>query len=326
MSQSIALAKKPHVIVASPGRLLDHLENTKGFNLSNLKYLVLDEADRLLNMDFGESIDKILSAIPRERNTYLYSATMTEKVQKLQRASLRKPVNVSVSDKHSTVDTLLQYYLLSPAEHKETYLVHILNELTGNSVIIFVNTCADAQKIALMLREMRFSAIPLHGDMQQAQRLGTLNKFKAGERSILVATDVIARGLDVPSVDLVINYNLPQSSKEYIHRVGRTARAGRSGRAISIVSQYDIELYQRIEKVLDKKLPVWPSDKGVVMGLKDMVSEASRTATEEMKLAAGKGKGKGKGSYKRVRGAADEKQDKDDQDRSDKPNRKYSKR
>ncbi|KAI8640188.1 P-loop containing nucleoside triphosphate hydrolase protein [Parasitella parasitica] len=283
MSQSIALSKRPHIIVCTPGRLQDHLENTKGFNLKSLKYLVLDEADRLLDMDFGPKIDQILKVIPRERNTFLFSATMTTKVAKLQRASLHKPVKVEVATKYSTVKTLLQYYLFFPLKHKDCYMVHLLNELAGNSTIIFTRTCHDTQKIAIMLRNLGFAAVPLHGQLPQTKRLGALNKFKAGTRNILVATDVASRGIDIPMVDVVINYDVPQSSKDYIHRVGRTARAGRSGKSITFVTQYDVELIQRIEKDLERKLDAFPVEKDEVMMLQERVDEAQRIATLELK-------------------------------------------
>lgn len=240
ISQQIALGKNPHVIVCTPGRLVDHLENTKGFNMKNLKFLVMDEADRLLDLDFGTEIEKVLKVIPRERNTYLFSATMTSKVEKLQRASLVNPAKVSIDTKYSTVSTLLQYYLFFPFKHKECYLTYLLNEMAGHSVIVFTLTVATSQKLSLMLRNLGFEAVCLHGQMPQPKRLGALSKFKSGIRSILIATDVASRGLDIPSVDCVINYDVPQSSKDYIHRVGRTARAGRAGKSITLVTQYFI--------------------------------------------------------------------------------------
>ncbi|CAJ0758240.1 15709_t:CDS:10 [Entrophospora sp. SA101] len=225
MTQAIALSKKPHIIIATPGRLQDHLENTKGFSLRNLKYLVMDEADKLLDMDFGPIIDKLLKVIPKERNTYLFSATMTTKVAKLQRASLNNPVKIEVSSK----------------------------------------TCNDTQRLALLLRNLGFPAIPLHGQLSQANRLGSLNKFKAGNRNILVATDVA-------------------SSKDYIHRVGRTARAGRSGKSITFVTQYDVELFQRIENVIGKKMELFPiGNKDDILLLEERVSEAQRIATLGLK-------------------------------------------
>ncbi|CAN8002654.1 unnamed protein product [Ixodes hexagonus] len=283
MTQALTLAKKPHIIIATPGRLVDHLENTKGFSLKALKYLVMDEADRILNMDFEEEVDKILRVIPRERHTYLYSATMTKKVQKLQRASLKDPVKVEVSSKYQTVEKLMQYYLFIPAKFKDVYLVHLLNELAGNSFMVFCSTCSNTQRTALLLRNLGFTAIPLHGQMGQAKRLGALNKFKSKNRSILIATDVASRGLDIPHVDCVVNFDIPTHSKDYIHRVGRTARAGRSGRAITFVTQYDVELYQRIEHLIGKKLPLYQTSEEEVMVLMERVTEAQRFAKMELK-------------------------------------------
>ncbi|XP_035226507.1 probable ATP-dependent RNA helicase DDX47 [Stegodyphus dumicola] len=290
MTQSLALSKKPHIIIATPGRLVDHLENTKGFSLRALKFLIMDEADRILDMDFEQEVDKILKAIPRERNTYLYSATMTQKVQKLQRASLTDPVKVEVSRKYQTVEKLQQYYLFIPLKHKDVYLVHVLNELPGDSIMVFCATCANTQRTAFLLRNLGFTAIPLHGKLSQAKRLGALQKFKAKSRSILIATDVASRGLDIPHVDVVINFDIPSHSKDYIHRVGRTARAGRGGKSITFVTQYDVELYQKIESLIDKKLPLYPTVTEEVMVLLDRVTEAQLFANKEMKELEGKDK------------------------------------
>eukprot|EP00794_Sanderia_malayensis_P009262 gene9262-10240_t len=277
------MIKEASFVIGTPGRLVDHLENTKGFNLRSLKYLIMDEADRILNMDFEEEVDKILRTIPKERHTYLFSATMTKKVQKLQRASLRNPVKVEVSTKYATVDKLQQSYLFIPHKFKDCYLVSILNELAGNSFMVFCGTCNNVQRTTLLLRHLGFHAIPLHGQMSQAKRLGALNKFKSKERSILIATDVASRGLDIPHVDIVINFDIPTHSKDYIHRVGRTARAGRSGRSITFVTQYDVELYQRIEQLIDKKLALYPTVEEEVMILVERVTEAQRYAKMELR-------------------------------------------
>ncbi|KAH0839106.1 ATP-dependent rRNA helicase RRP3 [Fonsecaea monophora] len=283
--QAIALGKKPHVVVATPGRLLDHLENTKGFSLRQLKYLVMDEADRLLDLDFGPILDKILKILPREgRKTYLFSATMSSKVESLQRASLSNPLRVAVSqDKYQTVSTLIQSYLFIPHKHKDLYLIHVLNELAGQTGIIFTRTVNEAQRISILLRTLGFSAIPIHGQLSQQARLAALNKFRAKSRNLLVASDVASRGLDIPSVDLVINFDLPHDSKTYIHRVGRTARAGKSGQAISFVTQYDVELWMRIEGALGRKLDEHHTVKEEVMVLAERVGDAQRAAAMEMK-------------------------------------------
>lgn len=319
MTQAVALAKKPHIVIATPGRLIDHLEKTKGFNFSALKYLVLDEADRILNMDFEKEVDKILEQLPRNRRTYLFSATMTKKVAKLQRASLKDPVRIEVSSKFQTVDHLKQFYIFIPAKYKDVYLVHILNEMSGNSSIVFCNTCPGTQRIALMLRNLGFSAIPINGKMTQSNRLAALNKFKVKSSSVLLATDVASRGLDIPHVDVVINYDIPQQSKDYIHRVGRTARAGRYGKAVTFVSQYDVEMYQKIEFQLGKKLPLYETVEQEVMVLLERVVEAERLARIEQNEMEEK-------SSKRRR-ASDDDDDDEDGDQTDKRTvRKFKKK
>ncbi|EKX36049.1 hypothetical protein GUITHDRAFT_165849 [Guillardia theta CCMP2712] len=178
VTQMRMLAKTPHVIVGTPGRLLYMLQNMKGFSLRNIKYLVLDEADRLLHEDFEKQLDQILEVLPRERQTFLFSATMTSKVQKLQRASLRDPIKVEVASKYSTVDTLKQQYMFVPHMHKDTYLAYLLNELAGNTTIVFCCTCSNAQRICIILRSLGFKALVIHGQMSQNKRLAALNNFK----------------------------------------------------------------------------------------------------------------------------------------------------
>ncbi|GAU34782.1 hypothetical protein TSUD_205860 [Trifolium subterraneum] len=255
VQQSIKIAKHPHIIV-------------------------LDEADRLLNEDFEESLNEILGMIPRERRTFLFSATMTKKVEKLQRVCLRNPVKIEASTKYSTVDTLKQQFRFLPAKHKDCYLVYILTEMAGSTSMVFTRTCDATRLLALILRNLGLKAIPINGHMSQPKRLGALNKFKSGDCNILLCTDVASRGLDIPAVDMVINYDIPTNSKlqDYIHRVGRTARAGRSGVAISLVNQYELEWYIQIEKLIGKKLPEYPAQEEEVLLLEERVSEAKRLA------------------------------------------------
>ena len=297
--QAISLAKKPHIVVATPGRLLDHLENTKGFSLRQLKYLVMDEADRLLDLDFGPILDKILQVLPRDRRTMLFSATMNTKLDNLTRAALQSPVRVSISSSsYQTVKNLMQRYIFIPHKHKDVYLLHLLHEFAGQTAICFTRTVNETQRLSFLLRALGRSAIPLHGQMAQSARLGALNKFRAGSRDILVATDVAARGLDIPSVDLVLNFDLPPDSKTYVHRVGRTARAGKSGVAVSVVTQYDVEVFQRIERALGRTLEEMKVAREEVMVFAERVGKAQRVAVNEMKgfhEKGGRGKGRGTG-------------------------------
>ena len=282
-SQAISLSKKPHIIIGTPGRVADHLSNTKGFNLNHLKFLCFDEADRLLDLDFERQINQILSVIPKERITFLFSATMTSKVQKLQKASLKNPVKIEINTKYTTVNTLIQNYIFIPEKYKETYLAYILNQYIGKTIIVFVEKVLDSIQITFILRHLGFNAISINGKMTQSNRIGALNKFKEGDRNILVATDVASRGLDIPNVDLVINYDLPQQAKDYIHRVGRTARAGKSGRSISFVTQYDVENIQEIEHLIEKKMEEYPTDEKKAISLYEKVLEATRDSKNELK-------------------------------------------
>ncbi|KAI5302915.1 ribosomal RNA processing protein, partial [Ascosphaera atra] len=175
------------------------------------------------------------------------------------------------------------YYLFIPHKYKDVYLVHILNEFAGQTSIIFTRTVNETQRLSFLLRALGFGAIPLHGQLSQSARLGALGKFRSRSRDILVATDVAARGLDIPSVDLVLNYDVAPDSKTYIHRVGRTARAGKSGNAITVVTQYDVEVWQRIEHALGKQLPEYPTEKEEVMVLSDRIGDAQRHAITQMK-------------------------------------------
>mmetsp|Transcript_27079 Transcript_27079/g.26140 ORF Transcript_27079/g.26140 Transcript_27079/m.26140 type:complete len:215 (+) Transcript_27079:693-1337(+) len=210
-------------------------------------------------MDFEKQINLILEQLPKQgRNTYLFSATMTSKVAKLQRASLNDPVKVEVSTKYRTVETLVQNYLFIPEKHKDLYLVYLLTQHSASKMIIFTTTCNQSLKLALTLRNLNFKAVNINGQLSQTQRLNALNVFKSNERNILIATDVASRGLDIPSVDLVLNYDVPSHNKDYVHRVGRTARAGKTGRAITIVTQYDVETFQKIEHLIGIKMQEVP--------------------------------------------------------------------
>lgn len=210
---------------------------------------------------------------------------MTSKIESLQRASLSNPLRVSLSaNKYQTVATLIQNYLFLPHKDKDLYLVYLLNRFAGQSVIVFTRTVNEAQRLALLLRSLNMKAIPLHGQLSQSARLGALGKFRAGESiKILIATDVAARGLDIPLVDVVINFDLPPDNKTYIHRVGRTARAGKSGKALSLVTQYDVEIWQRIESALGRRLDEYQTEKGEVMVFGQTVNEAQREAVRKMK-------------------------------------------
>ena len=280
VKQAISLTQRPHVVVATPGRFQDHIEKTNGFTLKPFEYIVLDEADQMLNMDYEAQLDFIMQRLPRERQTLLFSATMTARVDKLHRASLVDPTTVTVSTrKFQTVDSLQQFFMFIPFCHRFAYLHHYLSTLPRDyHIIIFCATTHIVLKVTHLLRVLGMHALPLMGRMNQDDRVLALDRFRSKQVNILVCTDVAQRGLDVPDVDMVINFQLPAAAKDYIHRVGRTARIGRRGIAVTCVTQYDIEDYLEIEKNLGKKLEEIPIEKADVEPNFDRVAEAEREA------------------------------------------------
>ncbi len=269
LTQSRQLANRPHIVIATPGRLAELLryQGEDDTYWKYLKFLVLDEADRLLEQSFAPDLAVILNAIPgpKSRQTLLFSATLNRDSPELSSLGLDSPVFVSVSnDQQAFVDSLDQNYLFIPQNTKETYLTYLLTKSNHNaSCIIFTSTCKGCQIISELLLQLGVDCVSLHSHKNQARRLAALGQFRAGIAKVLVATDVASRGLDIPQVQLVVNYDVPRRLEDYIHRVGRTARAGRGGLAITMVSQYDIEIFQSIEESAGVKMKEYelPEDK-----------------------------------------------------------------
>jgi ATP-dependent RNA helicase DDX49/DBP8 len=257
--QALELAQKPHFIVATPGRLLWHLQNTHKFKLNKLAVLVLDEADRLLD-DPGLSTDvsAILDLIPEAeaRQTLLFSATSTPTLEALAEAGGYERAMVNVS--HSLVETLSEYFLCVPQQVKDAYayvaLKRVLDSDPRATVLVFVATCRGCQSLYYTLRHLELDSVPLHSQLKQVQRTASLNKFRDGRVRVLLCTDVASRGLDIPTVTAVINYDVPPATADYVHRVGRTARAGRRGWALSLITQYDVERVHAIEERTGRKM------------------------------------------------------------------------
>ncbi|EGC33549.1 hypothetical protein DICPUDRAFT_154383 [Dictyostelium purpureum] len=262
VKQALILDKRPHIIVATPGRLASHLTNGLKIALKFCKFLVLDEADRLLGEDFELEIASILEYLPppTQRQTLLFSATMTNNLKKLESISLNSPFIFEDNSKYDTVDTLKQEYIYMPAQAKDCYLVYLLKKHIGQSVIVFINNCYSVEAVKGMLNKLDIPAVSLHSFLDQKARLSALKVFKSGKVKVLIATDVASRGLDIPDVEMVINYKLSNSSKDYIHRVGRTARFGKSGRAISFITPHDVQLIKNIELVIKKELELYKTD------------------------------------------------------------------
>jgi len=283
VDQAVALSRRPHVLVGTPGRIKDHLVNTRGFKLAKLHALVLDEADRMLELDYEKEIDLILEHLPRERQTLLFSATLNARLDRLQKASLRDPVMLAVHRNNTTVDQLKQLYVFAPFAQMLAYLHVYLTKETGNHILVFCQSAALVQKITLTLRVLGHRALPLMGRMTQENRQLALAKFRDGKVRMLVCTDLAQRGLDIRLTDVVVNYALPLNIKDYIHRVGRTARAGSAGKAVNLISQYDIAQLQLIEQAIGVKCTEFPVSDAEVQAVAQRVEDAEFEAAKEVR-------------------------------------------
>ncbi|KAK2146120.1 hypothetical protein LSH36_631g02044 [Paralvinella palmiformis] len=286
MAQGRDLSNHPHVVISTPGRLADHIDSGTEFSLRKLKFLVLDEADRLLEDNFGEQLKTIFGVSSKKRQTLLFSATMTDTLRDLDVISVNKPFFFEENSRIPTVESLDQRYVLMPADVKDAFMLHIINKYQEDHdkslIMIFTNTCKYCQLLTLMFRDLGFPCVALHSLIPQRDRLGALAKFKSHQVKVLIATDVASRGLDIPTVDLIINHNVPTRPKDYIHRVGRTARAGRGGMALTMVTQFDIKLVHAIENKINMKLGEYKVDELEVTKIATEVAVARREA--EIKL------------------------------------------
>lgn len=279
-AQETALSQEPHIVAATPERILVHLENTKRFSLRNLKCLVVYGADRLVDLGFRPVLDRALGILP-PRTTYLFAATISDEVESLQRAVLSNPVRVSVSTEQQTASTPAQSCILTPARDKEIYLVHLLTQRAGQTGILYTSTTRTAQTVAKVLQYLGFSAIPIHGHLPDSARLAALNQFRAGSWDLLVLTGASVQGLDIPSVDFVLNYDLPGDVQDYMRRVG-WARAGGSGMVISFITQYEVEVWLRIEEALGERLDALEINTDEVMLFTERVRVAQMAVKEAL--------------------------------------------
>ncbi len=254
--QYAALRKGCEVLIATPGRLLDHV-GQKTVNLSQAEILVLDEADRMLDMGFLPDIQRIIALLPMPRQSLLFSATFANEIRKLAGTMLTDPVVIEVAARNAAADNVEQsVYRVGSVEAKRAAVAQLIRDRNLAQVLVFSNTKIGCGRLARQLDLEGLNAAAIHGDKSQQERLATLEAFKKGETRVLVATDVAARGLDIVELPAVINYDLPYQSEDYIHRIGRTGRAGASGVALSVMSPVDERLLAEIEKLLRRKLPV----------------------------------------------------------------------
>jgi len=251
--QLSALRRGVHVVVGTPGRIMDHLD--KGtLDLGELRFLVLDEADEMLNMGFAEDVETILADTPAEKNVALFSATMPAQIRRISQKYLRDPAEITVKNKTATAPNITQRYLMVSYPQKVDALTRILEVENFEGLIVFVRTKNETETLAEKLRARGFSAAAINGDVVQAQRERTIGELKDAKLDILVATDVAARGLDVDRISHVVNYDIPTDPESYVHRIGRTGRAGRSGEAISFVTPRERYLLKAIERTTRQPL------------------------------------------------------------------------
>ncbi|KRF34629.1 DEAD/DEAH box helicase [Nocardioides sp. Soil805] len=251
--QLSALRRGVHVVVGTPGRIMDHLE--KGtLDLSQLRFLVLDEADEMLKMGFAEDVETILADTPDDKHVALFSATMPAQIRRISKKYLEDPVEITVKNKTTTSASITQRYLICSYPQKVDALTRILEVENFEGMIVFVRTKNETELLAEKLRARGFSAMAINGDVPQVQRERTVNQLKSGKLDILVATDVAARGLDVERISHVINYDIPTDTESYVHRIGRTGRAGRKGDSIAFVTPREKHLLRAIEKATRQPL------------------------------------------------------------------------
>lgn len=252
--QMQALRRNPQIVIATPGRLIDHLEQ-KTISLKTVGVLVLDEADRMLDMGFAPQLKRILAILPRARQTMLFSATMPPNIIRIAQEYLKLPTRVEIAPSGTTVEKVTQELFFVERHDKPRLLEKILGEYRG-SVLIFSRTKHGAKKIAAGIRSLGHVSAELHSNRSLGQRKDALEGFRNGKYRVLVATDIAARGIDVQGIELVLNYDLPQSSEDYVHRIGRTARAGGAGHAISFATPDQKGDVRDIERLIRSALPL----------------------------------------------------------------------
>ena len=255
--QTLELKQGVEVLVATPGRLLDHIE-AKNCVLNQVEYVVLDEADRMLDIGFLPDLQRILSYLPKQRQTLLFSATFSPEIRRLAESYLQDPILVEVARPNATASNVEQHFYSVSTDDKRRAVLKLLKERSISQALIFVNSKLGCARLARSFERDGLRTNALHGDKSQDERLKALEAFKKGEVDVLVATDVAARGLDIVDLPAVFNFDVPYNAEDYVHRIGRTARAGASGLAITLVSRDDTRLVADIEKLIHKKIELEP--------------------------------------------------------------------
>lgn len=307
-----ALQRGVDVLVATPGRLID-LMNQRKVNLGNVEFLVLDEADRMLDMGFLRDVKKIVKACPEGKQTLFFSATMSREIEELADDFLRNPVKVEITPQSMPVDKIEQCVFFVDRTNKEELLLDLIKQQKMQRVLVFVGMKHKANKVAMVLNRNGIPSAAIHGNKSQFQRTKALAEFKTGAVSVLVATDIAARGIDVDKITHVINYDLPNEPENYVHRIGRTARAGTDGTAYSFCCASDRNYLNQIERVMKRKIGhaehKWHSTsaknaEGVEAKPKKGRQGVGRgRGRDRRKAGGGRGKGRSQGGKKKVSGS-----------------------
>jgi ATP-dependent RNA helicase RhlE len=255
--QAAELKLGVEVLIATPGRLLDHIES-RNCVLNQVEYVVLDEADRMLDIGFLPDLQRILSYLPKQRQTLLFSATFSPEIRRLAQSYLQDPLTVEVAQRNATASTVEQHFYSVTEDDKRRAVRQMVKERELSQALVFVNSKIGAARLARAFERDGLKTTALHGDKSQDERLKALDAFKRGDVQLLVATDVAARGLDIVDLPAVFNYDVPFNAEDYIHRIGRTGRAGASGLSVTLVTRDDVRMVGDIERLIKKKLEIEP--------------------------------------------------------------------
>ncbi len=274
--QTDALKKGVDVLIATPGRLLDLMQQNY-INLDDIEMFVLDEADRMLDMGLGQDVKRIIRTLPKERQTMLFSATIPPEITKLMDSILRNPIKAAVAPVSSTIDTIDQKVYMVDKKNKKSLLISLLKNNSADSVLVFSRTKHGANRITGDLIKSGVQAQAIHGNKSQNARQLALNNFKAKKIRVLVATDIAARGIDVEDLPLVINFDLPDVPETYVHRIGRTGRAGAEGTALTFCDEEEQDSLKQIQKVISKSIPV-VEDHAFIMNSQRVAAKTSSVA------------------------------------------------